>query len=235
MWSNVISLDKGLDREIEFVLNCLRGMRNLSYATEESANRIWIYVASICDAEQIEEEIACIVETVFLTFMKLRYFLNNLQPHALNHSHCALVCSLVHFDRAYEGTIVRRALADTADFNVDGIFNFRLESLKSNWQELVELADRLLSGASVTRDVFDIASFITSTEGAKNRLAVCEDKLINLTKRRTVRILPLFEEKELNLISAIIRERPCEIILDKAILSEAMMDTLRHIAPLTAK
>ena len=40
----------------------------------------------------------------------------------------------------------------------------------------------------------------------------------------------LFDKPELNLISAIIRERPCEILLRGVSLSAPMNNTLRHIA-----
>ena len=79
-------------------------------------------------------------------------------------------------------------------------------------------------------DIYDIASFITGTDGAKNRIALTHDALFNLTVRRPVEVIDLFDKPELNLISAIIRERPCEILLRGVSLSAPMNNTLRHIA-----
>ena len=79
-------------------------------------------------------------------------------------------------------------------------------------------------------DIYDIASSITGTDGAKNRIAVTHDALFNLTVRRPVEIIDLFDKPELNLISAIIRERPCEILLRGVSLSAPMNNILRHIA-----
>ena len=130
MWSNVISLDKGYGREIEFLLAKLKNIRHLSYAVEESRDRVFIYMASVCEAhEEVERQVKELIVTVFLVFMKLRFFLEKLQNMDLNHANCALICSLVHFDRQYESNIVRKALSETVDFAVDGILHFRLRPL----------------------------------------------------------------------------------------------------------
>lgn len=230
MWSNVISLDKGYGREIEFLLAKLKNIRHLSYAVEESRDRVFIYMASVCEAhEEVERQVKELIVTVFLVFMKLRFFLEKLQNMDLNHANCALICSLVHFDSEYESGIVRRALSDTVDYAPDALLNFRLRPLTENWTEMAELATRLI-GAGGGGDIYDIASFITGTDGAKNRIAVTPDKLLNLTVRRPVEIIELFDKPELNLISAIIREHPCEILLKDVSLSASMNNTLRHIA-----
>lgn len=230
MWSNVISIEKGYEKEIDYLLGGVENIKDLSFAVEESRDRIWIYLASICEvAEAVEEKILCLVENVFLTYLKLRFFLEKLDNVTLNHSNCALLCSLVHFDRAYESGLLRKTLCALPDFNIDGVYNFRFSTVKDNWEELAALASKLLSGAD-SEDVFDIAAFITSTEGANSRLAVSGKRLVNLTTRRVVEIPKLFDEEEYNYLSAIIGERPDEIILEDSGFSPSMNATLKHIA-----
>ncbi len=229
MWSNVISIDKGFGREIEFMLGRLDRIKHLSYAVEESKDRVFIYIASVCERrEEVEEKVKSLLQTVLLVFMKTRFFLEHLQNPDLNHANCALISSLVHFDSDYERGAVTRVLSETSDYAVDGIVNFRLRPLTENWAELAALAVRLLSSGG--GDIYDIASFITGTDGAKNRVALSRDSLFNLTVRRPVEVIDLFGKPELNLINAIIRERPCEILLRGASLSAPMNSTLRHIA-----
>lgn len=234
MWSNVISIDKSFDKETDFIVNNVRGIKNMSYAVEESKNRLWVYVASICEvSEEVEERVTDIVETVVLTYIKLRFFLDKLSLGEMTHSNCALISSLVHFDRTYESNLFRKALSETADFNVDGLYNFRMNGVVENWEELASLAEKLLKGSD--KDVFDVASFITATEGTKCRLAVIGGKLYNLTERAPVEILPLFPESELNMISAIIKEKPVEIIVENTSFTPSMTSTLKHIAPVINK
>lgn len=234
MWSNVISIDKSYDKEIEFILENVRAMKNASYAVEESKNRIFIYIASVCEvAEEVEDRITDIVETVVLIYIKLRFFLEKLSLTEVSHTNCALVSSLVHFDRIYESNLLRRALSETADFNVDGIYNFRMNGVLENWEELASLAEKLIS--SRDKDVFDVASFITATEGNRSRLAVIGGKLYNLTERAPVDVLPLYNENELNLISAIIGEKPAEIIVENTSFTPSMTSTLKRIATVVKK
>ena len=232
MWSNVISIDKRFGREIDFLIAKLGSIRHLSYAAEESRDRVFFYIASVCEMqEETEGQVRGILKTVFLTFMKLRFFLDKLQNIELNHANCALISSLVHFDSQYERSVVDRVLSECIDYALDGLMNFRLRPLTENWSELASLAARLISSGS-GGDAFDIASFITGTEGAKNRVAITGDAIVNLTARRPVEVIDLFDKPDFNLISAVIGERPCEILLEDAHLSEVMQSTLRHIAPL---
>ena len=167
MWSNVISIDKGFGREIEFILAKLQKIRHLSFAVEESRDRVFFYIASVCEMqEEVEGQVRELLQTVFLVFMKLRFFLGALHNMDLNHANCALICSLVHFDSEYEKGIVSRVLSETCDYAVDGLMHFRLRPLSENWEELAALATRLIASGG-GGDIYDIASFITGTDGAK--------------------------------------------------------------------
>ena len=44
MWSDVISIDTAYGQEIEFVLGKLSGIKNLSFAVDESRDRVFIYL-----------------------------------------------------------------------------------------------------------------------------------------------------------------------------------------------
>ena len=97
-----------------------------------------------------------------------------------------------------------------------------------NWDEVAGLASRLV--ASTDRDTYDVASFITSTEGAKNRVAIDHGRVFNLTEGEEVEIVPVFDEYEFNLIMAVIGQNPKEIIVESTALSQEMLGSLKHIA-----
>ena len=145
MWSNLISIDKGYDKEIGYILDKLQCTKDVSYAIEESEDRMWIYLASACEcADEVENKIYDILDVVFLSFFKLRFFLERLPIRALNHAKCALLSSIVNFDRDFESGIIAKTLSNSLDYNVDGLFNFRLRSLKEAWSEIADVASRLL-------------------------------------------------------------------------------------------
>lgn len=229
MWSNVISIDKCFSKEIEYILSKVKNIRDLSFAVEESKDRIWVYLASLCEkSARLEEEITVTIEKVILTYMKTRFFLEKLPSFQLTHATCSLICSLVHFDRRYEENILRKRVAETADFNVDGLYNFRLQDLKQNWEEVISLASRLMS--STDSDAYDIASFITSTDNAGNRVAIDSGQIFNLTTGERADLLDIFDNDEFNIIMAVIGECPSEIIVERTQISKEMKDTLNRIA-----
>lgn len=231
MWSNVISIDKRYVKEIDCIKERVGNMRDLSFAIEESKDRIWIYLASLCEkSAKLEEEITILTQDIILTYMKTTFFLERLPSFTLNHAACSLICSLVHFDRRYEENLLRRALAETADFNVDGLYNFRLMELKQNWEEVISLATRLMDATD--SDAYDISAFITSTDNAENRVAIDSGQVFNLTTGKRVEILNVFDNYEFNLIMAVIGENPVEIIVERSNLTRDMLTTLKHIAHL---
>lgn len=236
MWSNLISIGKEYDREIGYILDKLQCTKDVSYAIEESEERIWIYLASACESvDVVERKIYDILDVVFLSFLKLRYFLERLPLHSLNHAKCALICSIVHFDRDFESNIIAKTLSNSLDYNVDGLFNFRLRSLKEAWSEVADVASRLLEGGSSDADIYDIASFIAGNDGGKNQIAVEHRILKNLTERRFVEVVKLFDVDEYNVLSAIIKEKPSEIVIENNEFSAPMTSTLRHIARVIEK
>ncbi len=238
MWSNVISIDKCYEKEIRYILTKLDGMNNLSYAVEESPTRIWIYLASACENQDvIEEEIYAILDVVILSFLKMRFFLDRLTTPicTLTHSRCALICSLVHFDIDFERNILHKTLSNSLDFNVDGLLNFRLGALKDAWDELCEVAKRLVDVSTCDDELYEIASFITGGDGNKNKIVLSGGEIKNLTNRARVEVVKVFDENEYNLLSAIIKEKPCEIEIECGSISNDMCATLRHIARVIEK
>lgn len=236
MWSNVINIDKSYDREIDYILKKLQNTKDVSYAVEESENRIWIYLAGLCDKQNdIEQEIESMLEVVILSFLKLRFFLERLHIKRMSHAKCALVCSIVHFDRDFEGGIVQKALNNALDYSIDGIYNFRLRALSEGWQELADLANRLLDGCNDEADIYEIATFITGSEGKLNQLVLNRNRLRNLTCHKSVEIVNLFDEQEYNMLSAIIREKPSEILIESCDFSAPMSATLKKIVRVIEK
>ena len=161
--------------------------------------------------------------------------LERLPIRVLNHAKCALLSSIVNFDRDFESGIIAKTLSNSLDYNVDGLFNFRLRSLKEAWSEIADVASRLLEGSSGDTDIYDIASFIAGTDGGKNQICIERNRLKNLTERHFVEVVNLFDAEEYNILSAIIKEKPCEIVIENNSFSTPMNSTLRHIARVIEK
>ena len=231
MWSNEISLDKKYEREIEFILGKLNKMKDVSFAVEESKDRTWIYLASVCERQDsVEEEITEIVETVILTFMKVRFFCEKLNTMPMTHSKCVHICSLVHFDKDFERTIVRKVLSNALDYNLDGLMNFRLRALKDEWQELASVSSRLLDGAGSDDDVYDVSTFITGSDAKRCKIVINGENIKNITEHKTIEVLDVFDDDDFNLINSIVENRPEEIVIENFKLPKSLIAPLKKIA-----
>ena len=89
MWSNVISIDKRYSKEIDCIKERVENMRDLSFAVEESKDRIWIYLASLCEkSARLEEEITLLC-SLSLVVVILSYICVNFKCL------CTLLCAFV--------------------------------------------------------------------------------------------------------------------------------------------
>ncbi len=236
MWSNVISVDKGYDREIDYILNRLQHTKDVSFAVEESKDRLSVYLASACERQDdVENEILSIVQEVYLTFIKTRFFRDRLSLGNFDHAKCAFLSSLVHFDRDFERNIVAKVISSSLDYNIDGLFNFRLRAIKESWEEVAEVANRLLAGSAGEADIYDIASFITGSDGKKSQLLLKDGDVYNITRRQSVNPIDVFENDEYDLLFAIVREKPVEILVENGKVSQKFMSTLKHLARVVIK
>lgn len=236
MWSNVISIDKSYDKEINYILKKLQSTKDVSSAIEESRGRMWVYLASACESQDaVECDINELIQDVFLTFIKLRFFWDKLNFRTFNHAKCALLSSLVHFDRGFESNIVMKAVSNTLDYNVDGILNFRLRALKESWSEVAEVANRLLDNSMSDNDIYDIAGFITGSDGKMSQLAITKNGIYSITKRRYVDEIDVFGNKEYNAIFSIVSQNPAEILIEDKSLSAQMINCLKHLARVVEK
>ena len=233
MWSNVISIDKLYKREFDYLFNIVKKSKTISYAFEESRDRYFLYIAALCEnSDEARSTVEQALIHVYLTYFKLSVFLKNIKHEKLSHAMVALLSSLLAFDRSFEETVILKTLSDTIDYNVDAIFNFRLSALRENWTELAQLCNNLLSTAIDENDVYNVASFITSDEGGKNKLMITHDEapvIKNLTENKEVEIEDIFDNDELNILLAAVKESPKEIIIKDTGLSKDMWGALSRI------
>lgn len=234
MWSCEISINKEYKREFDYLESHIKQCKNLSFAVEESRERYFVYIATLCDnREEVQQLVEKAICEVYLTYIKLSCLVEKIHHTELSHSFVALLSSLLYFDRQFEESVVLKALHEVATYNIDGILNFRLQTMTSNWEELSNLANNLVKVAPTSEDVFNVATFLVSTEGGKNKLLIEKSsafKIYNTTGNYTVEIKDVFDEPEHNLILAAISECPSEIVLRNVDLSSSMQRTLEKLA-----
>ena len=119
--------------------------------------------------------------------------------------------------------------------SVDGVFNFALGTLKNNWEEIVSLSKNILSVSADPSDLLSVAGFISASgeEGGASLLVYdigSKNYLKNLTLKSDVKVPMLYEDEELNLVTAVVKQHPNRIILESNNLSAAAKSALKSLA-----
>ncbi len=234
MWISEISIDKKYENEFGYLANGLKDIKNLSF-TKEAAKRRYIFSVAAADEYELDvkEDILRLVKNVILIFIKRRILFEGLSFDANTYVKITALASITHFDSYYEEKYLEYQLKDMVDYNVDAIFNFRLQKLKSNWQELRSLTESLLYYAD-NEDLTYIASFMNSTSKERvDKLTVSggngEAVLAIYGSDRKVEVLPIYSNFYYNLLDAIILANPKTLVVKNLKLPEEMTEILEKI------
>lgn len=234
MWINELSIDKRYGREFDYILKMLSGIKNLSYTKEITKDRYIFSMATADEYEkQVKNQIFDIVKNVILVFIKRDVIFDGVSLDANTFTKVAIVASITHFDNVYEEKYLAYQMQDISDYNIDAIYNFRLKKLISNWEELKEMTSSLLAYAD-NEDLTYIASFMNATSYERiGEVSVEEldEKLSLYTKkpRKNIPILPIYSNFYFNLLDALIRVNPKEVLLDNVVLPEDMLYILKKL------
>lgn len=171
MWSNVISLDKTYNREFDYLFEKIKNNKNLSYAYEESKDRNFLYLASVCDsASTVINEVENAICEVYLNHFKLAYFLSGFKSN-ISPAIVTLTSALLLFDQTYEDTLIRKVLSEVIDYNIDGIyFIIGLNDILINFKRFAAKTEKS-NDELLTRYILTI-----STSSGNVNLSECKTK-----------------------------------------------------------
>lgn len=111
------------------------------YASVQGKGRLIVSVAceSQNKAAMLKEMRNCFID-MYATAVKYNYLKNSIRMPIDANSYNLLLHTLVAFDRENEREIIENGIIMRDGISLDGIFHFRLQELKSRWNEIAELA-----------------------------------------------------------------------------------------------
>ncbi len=239
MWSNVISIDKSESEKFDRLLREVEKVKELSSAVEESKNRNYIYFAGLCEyADLVRDKIENIVTDVLLTDYKLGFYFKKLNYREITHAVAALLSTLVYLDYDLERAFVTSVLRNVSSYDVDGIFYFRLRTLRAGWQEVADMCNRLFEIGTDEGDIFNVISYIGATKAVKPvelTLFCGERSLINDLSDEEIKIRTVFNDYGFDLINAVISASATKLTVENNNLDKDTLRALKHIVRLKVK
>lgn len=236
MWQKIVYVDKKYDRYAANLNEAFENVENLTFAKSETRAGTRFSLAATDDAanfvkRKVDDEIC----NFLLESVKFDFLTEKSGFYAATPSEAAVVAAMLYFDVSGEPCVVRSVIENLSTVSVDGVFNFAIGALKNNWEELVSLSKNILSVSAEPSDLLSVAGFISASgeDGGASILVYDignKNYLKNLTLKSDVKVARLYDDEELNLVTAVVKQHPNRIILETGSLSAAAKSALKSLA-----
>lgn len=210
----------------------VRSLQALNTNVEYNEGKHYVRMSVNVDDSLLNKVVQMVVDEIIVR-RKFEYITSRLAIDEMTHCLCVLVSALVYFEHNQEWQRVAKKLTTTQCYNIDGLFDFQIDDLISEWQELVELTNSLLKSGYNDTDIYNVASFMLSPRiKAEKSIFIADIKgqlVTNVTKGGMVEVIDLYKDTEYNLINAIIAECPSELIVEGEIATSKLVLTLKNL------
>jgi hypothetical protein len=234
MWSNVISVGVKDKREFDYIKNGLSAIAELSIAAEESHSRKFLYLAGLCDfSESIRTRLEALLIDVIFNSYKLDFFRREVRLRKLAEPEVALLATMVFLDAEYERKYISKVFSEVSGYDLDGIYRFRLRTLRRGWQETADMCNELLEVGADENDIYNVISYIAASFGKTPRAVyVTEiDKGFSVTEAdgTPLPVYPLFADNGYNLLYSLIGAR-VTLVSFSSPPKKSLLKAIKHIA-----
>lgn len=127
-------------------------------------------------------------------------------------------------------TLEKRLMNSTA-FDVEGIWNFRINDMIDSWQGLTGLASKLLDNCDTEDDVYELTAFLVNLDKSTPPKVRIESEPFEIFVDDVKLVIgELTDNENYNLIASIMRERPLSIIVkNPEALDGKLLDAIRKL------
>jgi hypothetical protein len=209
----VIYLGKDYQRQVKYIKDKLKliGDFRINVASGKNGAKV------IISAENIDFVKSIIKETIsdlILLFYKYNAFADCISAAQFGLAGHALLGAILSFDRKNERRLIMDNLDDFQnEINVDGFFNFNLDLIRERWADFSEIVSRLYEECEEESDVFELISFIMSSEiGYGAYIKIDYDNNITINDKITPTV-EFTADKDINMVISILKERPISITI----------------------
>ena len=148
-----------------------------------------------------------------------------------NYSSIACLSALLYFDIEGETDQVLSVIKNENVISVEGTFNFKMDGMKDDWEELKSIGEVLLFGDS-DEDIYNVTNFMMTNRNSNKSLFLAQYPdilLANVTDGLMVEHIKLHDNEDFNLLTTIIAESASELIVEKNQIKQSLLDCLSNL------
>ncbi len=143
----------------------------------------------------------------------------------------ACLAALLYFDLDGEVGQVIDIIKDKETISVEGTFNFKLNDMSEEWEELKNIGEVLVYNES-EQDIYNVINFLMSNRNSDKSLFLAQYPdilLANVSDGVMVDNVKLYKNDDFNLINTVIAESPTELIIEKNQIKGSLYECLSKL------
>lgn len=234
MWKKTVTIDKKYDREYCALVKELDRNKLVVFAAEEDRNRRFLSLAAKdADAEAADDFVCAKIAGILTTYFKHAFLTDKLKPYRTGAAQASLLAVMVYYDCEADRAEIFDKLRKFDVISVDGVFNFAMRDIKSDWEELAAISENLFDGDYDDDDLFDVAGYVVEEKTDRSRFLIADAKdpvVTDLARGGFVTVDDLYGDSSLNLINCVVGNGAKEVTLDASFRDKELIETLSRFA-----
>lgn len=179
--------------------------------------------------EQVRDSV---ISGIILNFYKLRELTKILRSQQPDRAYYALLGSLLGLEHEEEAANIMCSLEGKNVVNVDGFYNFCLNGLRENWENLAKLSAKLYAQCRGEEDVYALSVFMLGMdESVSATVVINRSEELYWEKNGTrIAVVPYFGEREQDVIVTLLSQRPSDVVVvDPGSVSSGILSVIRAL------
>lgn len=202
------------------VINCVSGIEkyidnyldknSVKYVKENEKNkRCYVFAENFADKRRL------IIE-VISTFYKFFEISKAFSDKELDYNLCCYLGAILGLEADEERKKISKALEKDDFIDIEGIYNFCLQNLKEDWQNLAVLSVKLYAQCKTREDIFSLTSFMMGVDEKSVNIVELSaaEKVVIRNNGEIVEAVPYTDDEEKNILLTVLSFNPSDIVIN---------------------
>ncbi len=182
------------------------------------------------DSNQCDSFLKFVAKSIILSH-KYQSIISAFDEVEYTFANVACLAALLYFDLDGEVGQVIDIIKDKETISVEGTFNFKLNDMSEEWEELKNIGEVLVYNES-EQDIYNVINFLMSNRNSDKSLFLAQYPdilLANVSDGVMVDNVKLYKNDDFNLINTVIAESPTELIIEKNQIKGSLYECLSKL------
>ena len=213
------------DRRIENYLESIFTQCNITFMKDSEKGKTAYSFFADKDAKD------SLITGVLVNFYKMKELISALGEKD-ERAFDALLGALIGFGQEEDKEKIEKALRKADVVNLDGFYNFLLDEVREDWNNLALLSSKLYAQCETEEDVYALSIFMLGMDDTINAVMIMDSaqRLFWEKSGTGIEIVPYYGDKERDTIITILSHRPSDVVVkDPSVVPESVLSVIKSL------